>query len=251
MLAEFITKLEGLTKKANGVEVVPVSQIRDKILIRKGDAFEWEDIPPPPRASKYHGLDDFVAAVMDKDICPDPEVYHDGVGLHAWPNRAERREQIHLIGETSDRWTKMSRLVNDTVFDTRALIKFLRFDLNGTGVETLIPLIRKVDFTRKSDGKNQIEHGKESLGKSVEMAVQQAETIPESFRVEVARFSNPQLRTIKATITIGIYIDVSSDSFVLRALGDEIKNAEEFIQSEINTRLHAVLKDVPIFQGTP
>lgn len=251
MLAEFVKQLEATSKKANGVEIVTSPQVPDEVGVRQGDQLVWKAVPPPRRLHEVNGLADLVAACEDKDMAPLPEVYYDRAAIVALLDRNDRRSKVTLNLRESERFTVLRTLRTATHLDVRSAIKLLRFDLHSTGVGTVISALRRVDFTRKGDSSASAQHGKETLGRSVELAVQNAEGVPEDFLVETPIYTNRGLLSFVARVRVGIYLDVQAEKITVQTMADEIEAAYGIVQASIGETLAKALPTVPIFNGKP
>ena len=114
----------------------------------------------------------------------------------------------------------------------------------------MLAALRQVNFHRKSDGQVSMHHGQESLGRSVEDAVQGASEIPEEFTVSVEMYSNPGVAQLsRVDVRIGVYLDVSNQKVELRVLGDEFALADQAVQDRLGTALRDGLGKIPVFHG--
>lgn len=252
MLAEFVKSLADQVKKANGAEVVQIPGLPKKVLVRQGEKFELMDVPAPARAHALRGLDDIVELCRDAMIAPAPEVYHSEKEISVVLDRKDRREQVKMALDRSERFASLVGLRKGLSLTPKQAIQFLRVDLHGTGkgVSDVIAGLRRIDFKRQSGSQRTTEHGRETLGRQVEAAVQQADNIPEDFQVTVPVFTNPGLKGINATLRCAVTIDFEQEKIEIATLADEIQLALDGAQKDIHDRLVEALPDVPIFNGT-
>lgn len=250
MLAEFVSKIATLAQSAKAVEIAKDPQFPDEVLVRSGDAFEWKKAPAPKRAHHIHSLADFMAAARDKVIAPTPEVYHDHKSIVLVLDRAGRREIVQLALLETDRFKTLRGLqAAEKTLSVRDAVRLIRFELHGVGADVLVAALGRLDFNRTGIEVAGAKHGRETLGRSVESAVQQADQVPETFVARLPVYSNPGLRTVVADVRCGIYLDMQNPGVVIRPLADEIENATDFAQGELHGLLEAGLPDVPIFNG--
>jgi hypothetical protein len=127
--------------------------------------------------------------------------------------------------------------------------KLIRFELNGLGAEKLLGALRKISFVRTGAGEASAEHGKESLGRSVERSVQQTDQIPETFTVKVPVFANQGMRDITVCVTCGIYLDTENECVQIRPLADEIASAMNAAQNSLHDLLVTAL-GTRVFRGS-
>lgn len=252
MLAEFLQKVVDLGKRGDGATLLEHKSRPDKLWLVQGGTTTELDLPPPPRAPSLQGIPDVIEALGDDSLALAPEVYLDERGLVAFLNRDDRRQRLSMPFVKSERFKALERLATATSFSTTQAVKFLRFDLNGTGVEPVIAALKRVDFTRRSDGARIVEHGRESLGRTVEASVQQADAIPEAFRVQTPVFVNPGLRGAIADVRCGVYLDVDAEKVELRVLADELRAAVDGVLEQVAKALREALgPNVLVLHGSP
>lgn len=251
MLAEAIQALVELTRRGDQANVQKVDELPRKVFIHQGNLTTEFDVPPPERRHDVVGFDDVVSMASDDEISTSPEVYYCSREIKILADRADRRESSTLLFNASARWEKLGKLSMPMSMSPSEAVKMLRFDLHGTGVEAVIQGLSRIDFTRTSGGKSHVDHGKESLGKSVEAAVQQADKVPESFNVNLCPVTNPGFQSIKVDVRCGVYIDLQQERVEIRVLADELDAASNAFTATVGEMLRAALPDVPIFHGTP
>lgn len=251
MLAEFLDKLVGLGRASDKAEFIDHPKVPHCTWLRQGAQVEAVDLPNPERHPSLVGVADVVDALKDPLIATAPEVYYDQRGIVAFLNRGERRERLSMPFVRSAKWLKLEALARSPETHTTAgAIKMLRFELHSTGTEHVIQALRRVDFTRKSDGSRVVEHGRESLGRAVEARVQSADDIPEVFKVSTPVFLNPGLRQYTADVRCGVYIDVAKEAIEIRVLTDELAHAMDSVFEQMSESLREQL-GCPVFYGSP
>lgn len=251
MLAEFVNRLVFLANRAQQPEVITSEALPELALVREGDRFTQLPIPPKRRSMTLVGLDDLIAAVKDPVLARAPEIHHGSGKVVVLFDRADRRDRATIELRESERFTAVRQMHGrGLAMKPRDAVKFLRFDLPRTA-STVVQALARIDFTRKSSGASTTAHGKETLGRSVEAAVQQADQVPEQFFASVPVYSNPGFREFEASIEIGIYLDVESEVVTFRVLADELDKALNAAQSFIDKELAEQLPDVPRFHGSP
>lgn len=255
MLADAIRKIATLATEANGIEVVE-NEATGKIFIRQGKDFKIVERPALDRNGSLHGLDDLIIAALDGDMVTNPEVFHNDDEITLILDRSDGHERMTMKLSTTNRFEKLINMQGKgNQIAPRSLIRMLRFELSGTGIDHVIASLRKLDFTRKSDGSSVTEHGKESLGKNVEASIQQADSIPEEFNITVPVYSNAGLRDLSTvTIAMGIHIDVFEQTIELSPLADEIQKAlvtaQRAIGQHLRLRMQVDSVGVPVFNGS-
>lgn len=251
MLAEFVRSIAALGQSEKSVQLIKDAQFPDEVLVRIGETANWKPAPAPKRTHAIHSLADFIAAAVDKSIATDPEVYHDEGGVVLVLDRDDRRQTVTMPLHFTERFTKVSSLaLKEQTLSVRDAVRLIRFDLHGIGADVLVAGLNRLDFTRTGTNTEGAKHGRESLGRSVETAVQQADQVPEQFVARVPVYANNGLRAIVANITCGIYLDTQNPGIAIKPLADEIVNATDFAQRELHLLLATGLPGVPVFHGT-
>jgi hypothetical protein len=249
MLAEFIDKIADLAKKSDSVSVGKVPELPGRVFVRHGETLEWIDEPPLRRHHAIRSFTDFVAYVQSTDNAAAPQVFHSPSQVVCVMDQTDGRERATMQLNLSERFTAVANLKACQKVTPAMAINFLRFEAHGIGCDRLLGALRRVDFTRKGLGASTIEHGKETLGRSVEVAVQQAEDVPDVVDADVPVYTNDGLKMIRVPIRIGVYLDVANESVVLRPLADEIAMAVENAQWQLHKALVEALGEIPVYAG--
>lgn len=250
MLSEFVARLVELGQKAKAVDFHVHPGLPNEVFVRHGDKLELIAAPAPLREHKLIGFTDLVAALTDKAIAPDPEVYIAGVSVMALLDRAERRSVVSMPLTETVRFQLCRDLEKPRGFAPRDLVKFLRLELHGGAHQAVTQAVSRLDFMRTSSGKSDVKHGRETLGRSVEAVVQQADEVPDSFVVTVPVWSTPGCG-FPARIEFGIYLDVEKQQVELRAFSDQCADARNGALWQLRKSIAEACPDVPVFMGAP
>ena len=123
---------------------------------------------------------------------------------------------LHLF--TSERWEKLSKGVS---FSQKALVRWLRENEVPT---TVVQSFRKLQFNRRSDGTRTVEHGKESLGRSVEAEVNGSIDIPEEIQIDVRVFKN---HPFVGRLILGVEIDHENERVEFFPIESSLDSVQE------------------------
>lgn len=250
MLAEFLSRIVELGQKAKAVDVIAHPSLPDMVFVRHGDQLTEHQVPPPPRKPTLAGLNDLVEMLGHKDIAPAPEVYVGPAGVVAFLDATERDERATLPLTESVRFRLCQEIERQPrAFAPRDLVRFLRQSLYGVN-DQLIQKLSRLDFTRTSTGKTDVKHGRETLGRSVEAVVQQAEDVPETFAVLVPIWTTPGCPWARS-IEFGIYLDVEKSAVELSVLSDSCTSARNGALADLRNAISEACPDVPVFMGAP
>lgn len=253
MLAEFFDRVVDLGQQAKQVELVTHEAFPRRVWIRNGSALDPHDAPPADRDPSLRGFDDLVALLQDSTIAPAPEVYVGPECVTAYLDRNDRHQRADVNLHWSKRFTKCVELEKAPAkMQPKEAVKMLRLELHGGNVDHVIQALSRIDFVRTSAGKTDVAHGRESLGKSVEAKVQQADTVPQSFTLGVPVWATHGFSRYSVQVEFGVYLDTDAQVVELRVLSDETERVVGLAMSAAAADLRAALGDnVPVFIGKP
>lgn len=243
MLADFVAKIAEMATGAQRIETKTIEET-DTIVWRCGDKYGEAPIPAPAREATIYSLDSLREYVEPFESA---EVFHGPMQIVAYLDGADRRKGCALLAlKGTSQLSELSRLPK--AFEPNALAKYLRTQFVDVPQEVRNAL-QRIDFSRKSMGRNSAEHGRETLGRSVEAEVQAADKIPETFSVSVPFFENDGLRGISASVQLGIYLDVTAERVELFVVPGELARALCEVHAEIGRRLAEALPKAKVFNG--
>lgn len=251
MLAELVDRLVELGRKSAETAIVQVPGIPDAAWLVWPDGARAEvKIPPKDQHPKMSDLASFIDKV--KGASGEPEVFVAEGNLYAHLDRDERRESVELPLRESSRFILCQKLQSaPRVMAPREAVKMLRLELASQD-HHMVAALSKIDFLRKGSGKSVVGHGSESLGRTVEAIVQQADDIPTTFVVTVAIWTNGGLAPYAEQITFGIHLDPQAETVEIRALPDQVELARaralERLADEIREQLGG---EIPVYIGKP
>lgn len=126
------------------------------------------------------------------------------------------------------------------------LVEYLRDEVDAA-MPGLLANLRKLRFTNNSEGTGDVQHGRASMGKSVEMAVSGAEPLPETVILRVKRWADLD-HVIEVECLLRL--DPVGGKLALKPLADELQEAE----NKAHDWLHGQLTDAvecPVYYGSP
>lgn len=244
MIAEAIDRIQKLAHDASRTQILANEDLPGVVFLRHGDELREIQVPPPRRFPAVLTLTDLVAMLMHADF-PRSEVYVSHGQVEAFLDRDDRRETVVLPLAKTARLERIEALMAEPALTQSAAIKMLRFELYGPHAASLVTALRRVDFTRKSTGGRTVEHGKESLGRSVEAEVQQAGDIPDEFRVTLPVYQGVGF---EASFTVGLHLDLAAERIELIPRADEVEAARLAVLGQIR-ELVAEKVGCPAFIG--
>lgn len=237
MLKEAIDRIAELGVSASGIEVKDLCG--RKKLVRMGSAFEMMKVDPPEKRYEALDCDSFVSMVAA--LASDPIILIDGVAVLAVMDETEQEGRIFLHLLPSRAFKALEAIANPT--DQKRLIAYLREELAGCIEPRFLAVVRRLDFARRNDGLAHIQHGRESLGKSVEAAVQSAEgEIPEVIVVTLPAWTE---LGFDSTIQVrcAVSVDPVNEKLTVRPIGEELQSQLQQLRDKLRAFLQNKFMD--------
>lgn len=247
MLAEFIGAIRDLSVKAAGASVVKVAEHdRTAYLVHDGKA-EMVAVPPPLRNHSLFSVD----SLCEFAQTAHGSVWHDESNVVVMLDDADRREWATLPLVKSAPFLVLENLSRSTkTFTQKELVRLLRHDLRNAGVENVLAAVKRLEWKRTNDGRSSVEHGRESLGRSVEAAVNNAESIPEFLVATIPVYSTPGADG-RFAVYCTLEIDLQNERFALLPDLDSLADAVHGAQESLHEHLVEILGDTLVFYGRP
>lgn len=250
MLSEFVDRLVTLGQGVQSAEFTVHQLLPRTLFVQHAGKLERIEAPTPPRKHTLAGIRDLVEMLSETEVAPGPEIFISPASIVAMLDGGERIQTATVPLAESVRFRLCQSLETPREFSPRDLIKFLRLELHSSNLGALILSLSNLDFTRTSSGKTDVRHGRETLGRSVEAIVQQADNVPETFTVHVPIWSTPGCGVIKP-ITFGLYLNVDKQCVEVRALSDECANARNAAMADLRESLAKSVEHAAVFMGAP
>lgn len=138
-----------------------------------------------------------------------------------------------------------------TVMGQAEFVRLLRITLARTldSNPGLLPLVRQIKFTVGQDGETNIQHGKESMGRSITAKLMGVEAIPEEVLLQVRVYENGP--NLKATVRTAIELDAANQRFKLTVFPGELEKARLEAMTAIQAGLQGQDEEKcpPVFLG--
>ena len=247
MLAEFVEKLASLTRAETEFKVHRTSNLTEVVRYPDGTIQEFP-FEPSLRSFDTSDLAAFTNLLRGCAalVCVSPTQvvgYFDAV---------DRRESVKLsIVESKSiialcslgAWSKQRNVVN-----------LLRDDLFDAAEPGLLPALRGLDFSRRNDGSRTVEHGCESLGRSIEETVQSKHgELSEFYSFDVPLFANFPFDEFRVRLNASFDCDATNETLRFNLRGDELAQAYQrgtvFVRDRIVDELDDAM--VVIAEHTP
>ncbi|HUX16308.1 MAG TPA: hypothetical protein VMW52_07525 [Phycisphaerae bacterium] len=255
MFAELLDRLKELAEEAAAPKLLQTTPRKETYAIRgelRGIA-----IDAPPRCHQASTLQALIDAAAFISV-PEKTVYWHGPTrvVAVLDDLADRRDRVVLPLVFSSQFQTLTALdaapgAERQAFGQVDFIRLLRIDLGCPG-EQVAPF-RRLDWSGAARTAGNIQHGRESLGREIEAAVGQADSLPETLRIVVPIY---QTAGEDATQPIDCLIDVDPTRQLFRLIPrpGALAEALAYHQVCIAERLREALpgeEDERVFAGSP
>lgn len=253
MLREFVQSIQELAASGEQPHIVHLSR-KESALVIGGQIVEKLPRMLPPRRHQAATLESLLFAVSCWGKEEEFVIFQSPDRIVAVLDDSERFDTVTLALAYSERWQALHSLIKGGgALDHKQLIRLLNVTLRGGVNPTLVAQLRQINFTAGQTGGSGIQHGRESMGRSVEASVLGTADIPESFLVSVPVYSNADLREPQQ-VELTLEIDVGRQSFNVLPAADELTRGQQAMATTIRERCidklgECVLDGVPNFLG--
>lgn len=252
MIADAIAKIVQLATDAHDLKIKRVEGVPNRVwmLGRDGTATEIPiTIPDWLVLDTCESFIDAIKEVLDLQV-EGVRVFHnddklladviDGIPRSTYEMHLSRTDQFSLLDKLSScevRW-----------YDHRGFLRLLRHDLAECGTEGTASIMQRVTFKQHSGGQSDISHGKESMGRSVNSAVDAIEELPQTLLLTVPVYC--EFPMIYQQIMCSLEIDANAARFALTPRPGQMDQAVIDAQEEIGKHLSDALPpDVIVLSG--
>lgn len=222
MLAEFVKAIAELTKAEAGFDSFVSADETQYIRLPGGEITHCEPLPTL-RTFETSDLETFIAIVEQG---ADPIVCISESKMVGYFDQNDRREYVAFGLSASSALVALEKLDNWT--GQRDAVGMLRDDLFDCCEPGLLPAMRRLDFSRRSDGSRTIEHGRESLGRSVEATIQsKGGELAEVYLFDLPIFREDPFCGFRVKVNVAFEADASAERIRFVVRGDELTHARD------------------------
>lgn len=214
-------------------------------------------IKPPPREHEVQTLDDLIAAAKRWQVVADDlsngVVWIGDESVVLMPDDDDRRDSVTMPLVYTDLWALIGRLRQNSIVDQPDLIRLLRVQLAAmAGSTELLAKVRLIKFRTAEEGMSQLDHGRESLGRSIDREIVGGGDLPERLEVYLQPWMNGAPNASDSKIRIDFEIRIAEKQFSLRPFPDDVRDALVEHKEAIKQHLHDKLGDKQtVLFGTP
>ncbi len=201
-----------------------------EILVRRPDVqVETFGVPPGNRQFVAGDLDSFIELLTEDDTSPVAVfVPHDfdcenpqSIEVVGFFDRNDRREKVTLQVALSTPLVAVHAL--NAASPQKRVVELLRDCLIDCCDPALLAMMRALDFTRRNDGSSTIDHGRESLGASIEASVRSKRgELPETIELDLPMFADPPFSEFRRKIQVSIEIDATNQRIRFAPRADQL-----------------------------
>ena len=255
MLAEMISKIADLTLGGVDFKSHPLPGGRE-VLVRQPDGtVTRERIPPGDRKYAMGDLDSFSQLLDEADngiVFVEPGQVGKSFTVTAFYDEHDRREFVYWTIQPSQPLLALLNL--GTWNKHKIVVELIRDKLFDCVPADLLHQLRSIDFTRRNDGSRTIEHGRESLGRSVEMQVQSKRgELPEVFEMTLPWFATDPVNEGCYRLSVTLDLDAVNESIRLVVRGDELEQANQqairMVRDVVNIQVNKGGGTLPVVIG--
>ncbi len=233
---EALERLIEIARESNDPTIIGSG--KGRILFTKEGKFE---IPPEPvkQGRKIHTFESFqriVAVELSSTVAGKKPAKEDANGVFRVPNEGScvyvSDKRFVYLSDPSDPYgfeavffpvpsveAMWFSAESKNAMDQKILIRTLRITLSRCLLsKDIVSLIRNVKFKADTSGESDLQHGRQSISRSIIKEVKGLDTIPETLTIQIKPFEN--INIIKR-VQIAIEIDENTETFKLTPLPGE------------------------------
>lgn len=257
MITEAIDRILDLSKVSHRLLTAPDFRTSGKYYLLDSDGnleAQWAAVPETD--STHFSTDSLVEALRqdaaDRAVDPGDEelpvrIYYSRSGVYAYSqDHKDRRWERNLPLYWHPVFSVLSSLTETRALSQRALIRFLRAELNGHVADEIVEQFRELKLAASVDGTSVVAKGREGVDRSIQREVRQAAgaDIPDSITVHVPVYDLDELR--EHTEPVELLVDVAQDDsgaavFEITTVTNSLREAEFNALNRIRDALQAHL----------
>lgn len=256
MLKEALEHLESQAKRAASPQSVSASLRNATLVVINGETKRIEH-EPQPRRHKVASLDSFATLLNgpgdgDGTARINASVWHFGdmvVAIFDDSDASFRDDRAEWKLNGSRKFSVLTSNAEQPRPHT-AFVDFLVENFRDELEEShpgLLGVIRKLRFTNNSEGNSSVQHGRQSMGKSVEAAITGSEPLPETVILNVKRWAD--LEHVIAVECL-LKLDPLEGKLAPKPLADELQEAENKAQAWLHEQISQEV-ECPVYYGSP
>jgi hypothetical protein len=228
-----IKAIEDLSNRASRSRIEHIQGTpAHKLAVLKPDGeVEWIDADASPIAARFETPEEllkFLIEVWEKQAT----VFIGRAGIVAVRDLADRRETASCVLPMTEPFSWISGRASQGSMSQAELVRILRITFAGCLADSnLLFMVRQLKFEAASTSLSSIQHGKESMGKSVDAATfSEGRELPEGTRLTMPAYLNYGL---VVPVQCALEVLVKEQQFKLIPLPGQIDGAYQMVMGAI------------------
>lgn len=242
--------------RAAAVEVKQIPGDPDNLIIAKEGVYVIRPVPPSRIAHEVLSLEDLITYARrceeaeDADEPTPRSVWHNPAEVVLLLDDSDRRDRVTFHLQKTPALLTLEALEAQDIgwICQQAFVRLLKIDF---GVNpAIVAAFRTLDFKRGDATHADVQHGRETLGKSVEAAVQGTAAIPEDLMIPLSLYRSVGEAAVYH-IRCAVEINSVQGLFKLTPFPGELDAMVQAHQATIHDRLSRSLSDGMVYYGSP
>lgn len=235
LTAEAIGKIENLTNRTKKTEllIVPHEPKHVYFLVGPEGHAEKQVAEPEPLKATMATPQELLKFIIDNVSDQVGLIVYDETKAVFFPD-ATRRASATCPLKPSEPWQILSRLESSAALDQKALVRLLQIKFRGVlqDSDNVIAAFRNLKFSSKSDGASTVNHGKSTMGKSLQAEVSGEKDLPKELVFKVQVYEN-----FAHAVDVICFVDIDAENatFKLTPYPLELRNAQAETVQKIGT----------------
>lgn len=255
MTREALELLQTTAQQAQAAVKIDLPGDGRTAYVSQGGALRELKVPTAVRNHIVRRLDDLIDMANRHAEADNPVIWHDQKQVTLIVDDDDRRDRAVFPLESTSMFLRMLRLeAEEPLFSQQQLIRLLRVEFELDSAK--IGIFRRIDWTSSRSGQGVVEHGKESLGRSIEQQVKGAQEIPESIVIPISLYRN-RGEDQEYPIRCLVNFDIDQAAIQIIPAPGELDHSLHAHQMNIRSRLEEAFgktnddSAVRIYFGTP
>jgi hypothetical protein len=254
MLQEAIEKIARLAGEAKSIQVIrPAGEPEHVYLLQHPEGYDRCVAEPPPRRHRVLSLESLMVLAENTDA-KNAVIWYSRAGVTFVFNDGDRRDTAMLELRLSKPVETLLALEKDQrSFNQTDLIKMLRTTfaecLDPAG--NLLEILRRIKFSASRSGEAVVQHGKASVGRSLEAELTGTGALPEYITLDVPIFAQAWAGW-RGLVRCAFEPNAATETFQVIPLPGQIEAAIQQAEDRLGEALVARLTDkVNVYHGCP
>lgn len=258
VIQEAIAKIQQLADEARQPHVLkPAQEPGHVYYLVEGDEAHLKFAEPPPRDHRVADLPTLAELCLRfaSDERPVALWYGKGGVEAIFDDDEGRRDRARLALTPSRQMAVLSQWASELKWlEQTHLVRVLRAVFpHAFASAGVVDVFRRLKFRQASSGEKVVEHGRASLGKSIEAELTGASSVPEELQFHVPAFCEGGFR-IMCLIPCVVEIDPAAERIAIMPTAGALDAAWDDVEQELGARVLAAVEGaehVHVYRGAP